>query len=865
MTSFAFRRRFTPGVATLVFLAASSLLAFRAQAQQVPLAIDTPVIGISSYDPTIPTPEQVLGYEIGTRHTTPHELVAYFQAVAEVSDRVTISTHAISYENRPLIHAIVTTPENHSKLESIREGQQRVFQSPDDVTDDDLASMPVVVYQGYSVHGNEASGTEAAIVYLYHLAAGQGPAVTGALSNAVVILDPLLNPDGRDRFVDWVNGNRGGVHTTDPADREHDEPWPGGRTNHYLFDLNRDWLVMQHPESKGRMALYHDWRPHVLTDHHEMGGNSSFFFQPGIPASTNPNTSDENQALTARIATFHARYLDTIGASYFSGESYDDFYYGKGSAFPDVNGSVGILFEQGSSRSLETEVNDGTLHYAYTVRNQFMTSLSTLDAAVSMRSELLAHQRDFHQDALRRARAESAEGMLIDLTADRTRGQLLADVLDRHRIEIHALAEPVSVNGRTYGPGDAYVIPMVQPQYRLLRAATERTLVYRDSLFYDVSTWTLPLAFNVDMPEIRKLAASVVGPRVSPVLVDGGEILGTTARTGYILQWDRFMAPAALHELQQVGAETRVLMREATIHDGADSVPVPAGSVYISLFRRDGRDVADDIHAAVSRLAASHAVRFHRVSSELTSEGPDLGGPSVTRLESPSIAILAGSGVSSGQAGEAWHALTERFGIPASLLDPDRVSRTDLSRYSVMVVPGGSPDDATTSALASWVRGGGRLLVLAGATSWAVRNDLIDAEERSLDFDSLLAGYAYADLRAARGAQQIGGTILEMTLDTTHPLAFGIGNTLPAFHNNSELFSGTGPAGTLVGRYTDAPLLSGYISEERLADAPGAATVMVKRMGGGRVVVFANRLNFRAYWLGTQRLFMNAVMFAPAY
>lgn len=858
------RRR--PSCAVSLFcLAVSCLLAVPAQAQRVPLAIETPVTGISSYDQAIPTPEKVLGYEIGTRHTTPHELVAYFEAVAAVSDRVAVFTHAVSHENRPLIHAIVTSPENHAKLESIREGQQRVFHSPDDVNDDELDRMPVVVYQGYSVHGNEASGAEAAIVYLYHLAAGQGPSVTGALSNAVVILDPLLNPDGRDRFADWVNGNRGGVHTTDPADREHNEPWPGGRTNHYLFDLNRDWLVMQQPESKGRMALYHDWRPHVLTDHHEMGGNSSFFFQPGIPASTNPNTSDENQALTARIATFHARYLDTIGASYFSGESYDDFYYGKGSAFPDVNGSVGILFEQGSSRALETEVDDGTLHYAYTIRNQFMTSLSTLDAAVSMRVDLLRHQRGFHRDALRRARAESVEGMLIDLTVDRTRGQLLADVLDRHRIEIHELAGPVTVNGRTFEPGDAYVIPMVQPQYRLLRAATERTLVYKDSLFYDVSTWTLPLAFNVDMPDVRRLGPSVLGPRVSPIPVDQGEVLGTTARTGYILYWDRFMAPSALHELQKAGAITRVLLRPATVDDGASAVRVPAGSVYISLFRRDGRDVAEDIHTAVSRLASTHAVRFHRVASELTSDGPDLGGPSVTRLESPSIAILAGSGVSSGQSGEAWHALTERFGIPASLLDPARVSRTDLSRYTVMIVPGGSPDDGATSALTSWVRNGGRLLVMAGATSWAVSNDLIDAEERSLDFDSLLADYAFADLRAARGAQEIGGTILEMTLDTTHPLSFGIGSTLPAFHNNSELYSGTGPAGSLIGRYTEEPLLSGYMSEERLAEAPGAATVMVKRLGSGRVVAFSNRLNFRAYWLGTQRLFMNAVMFSSAY
>ncbi len=833
-------------------------------AQQVPLAIHTPVTGISSYDASIPTPDDVLGYTIGTRHTTPAEVIRYFEAVSEASPRVEVQQHAVSYEGRPLIHAVVTSPGNHARMDAIREAHLMVSESPSSVSDEDLEGLPVVVYQAYSVHGNEASGTEAALVYLYHLAAGVGPAVDEALAQAVVIIEPMLNPDGRDRFADWVNRHRGGVHTTDPNDLEHNEPWPGGRTNHYWFDLNRDWLVTQHPESQGRMALFHAWRPHVLTDHHEMGGNSSFFFQPGIPLSTNPNTSDLNQALTAEIATYHAAYLDRVGASYFSGESYDDFFYGKGSAFPDINGAIGILFEQGSSRALESEVADGLLHYAYTVRNQFLTSLSTLEAAVQMRPRLLDMQRDFYADALARAERDDAEGWLIDLTQDRTRGQRLAQLLSGHRIRIHELARPIDAGGRSYAPGDAYVVPAQQPQYRLIKAATERTLEYRDSLFYDVSTWTLPLAFNVDFIDVQRLG-SVLGDELIDVPLDGGRIQGVRGGTGYMMKWDRFHAPAALYEILSRNVEARVINQEVVVFDGSAQVPFPPGSIYISRFRRDGVDVAAKVDDLVDTLSDRWAVEFHGVASELTPMGPDLGGPSVDRLSLPVVAIVAGSGVSSGQAGEAWHALSERFRIPTSLLDPDRVARADLDRYSVIILPGGGLDTNGTEALTRWVRGGGRLLVMAGATGWAVRNGLLEAEERDVDVDSLLAGRPWNELSATRGAQAIGGTILEMELDATHPLSWGIGNRLPGFHNNSEVWASTGGPGTLIGRYVDAPLLSGYVSEERLATLPGAATVMVERQGGGRVVAFANRLNFRAYWLGTQRLFMNAVMFAPVY
>ena len=329
---------------------------------QLSLTVPFELDGVT-YSETIPKPEDVIGHTIGSRHTRPDQIVEYFEAVGGFSDRVVVAEYGRTHEHRPLIFAVVASPANHSRIEAIRTANLRLSDDPNSVSNGEIDQMPVIVNMHYTVHGNEASGSEAAILLLYHLAAGNGERVEAILDSAVVIIDPLINPDGRDRFVDWANGNRGGVATTDVADREHNEPWPGGRTNHYWFDLNRDWLPVQQPESQARLDFFHSWRPQVLLDAHEMGGESTFFFQPGIPARGNPNTPEQTFLLTDELTRGSARALDEIGSLYYTRESFDDFYYGKGSTFPDVHGAVGVLFEQASSRGLLRQTKDGVLSY----------------------------------------------------------------------------------------------------------------------------------------------------------------------------------------------------------------------------------------------------------------------------------------------------------------------------------------------------------------------------------------------------------------------------------------------------------------------------------------------------------------------
>lgn len=349
------------------------------------------------YDENITKPQEILGYTPGEWHVTHDLLVSYMKKLAEESPRITIENRGTTYEGRPLILLTITSPQNHNNLEKIRETHLELTEK--NGKDLNTAQMPIVVNQGFSIHGNEASGSNAALLAVYYLAAAQGPEIEETLNNTIILFDPSFNPDGLQRFASWVNTNKNKNLTSNPQDREYSETWPGGRTNHYWFDMNRDWLPVQLPESRGRFATYHKWHPNILTDHHEMGSNSTFFFQPGIPSRTRPLNPKENQELTKEIGTYHAAAFDKLGSFYYTEEDFDDFYCGKGSTFPDINGSIGILFEQGSSRGHVQETDHGMLTFPFTIRNQFTAALSTLKAAKNMREKLLNYQRDFYKNA----------------------------------------------------------------------------------------------------------------------------------------------------------------------------------------------------------------------------------------------------------------------------------------------------------------------------------------------------------------------------------------------------------------------------------------------------------------------------------
>lgn len=824
-------------------------------AQSIPFVLPYTPKGITHFDPKIPTPEAVLGYQVGSKHTRPEEVVRYFEAVAATSNRITLRTYGKSYEGRPLVVATITTPVNHTNLASIRQKNLQLVKEPERIDEGALKNMPAVWYAGYSVHGNEASGTDAALLFLYYLAAGQGPEIEAILSKMIILVDPCMNPDGRARFVDHVNRMRGAVPNDDGNDAEHNEPWPGGRTNKYWFDLNRDWVLAVHPESVGRIETFYQWRPQLLTDHHEMGSESTFFFQPGIPASTNPLTPQGNVTLTERLATFHARFLDQIGSLYYTRENYDDFYYGKGSTFPDINGAVGILFEQGSSRALLRETSSGTLPYAQTVLNQFVTSLSSMNGLSSLREDFLRHQHNFYREAKDLARSNPVKGYILDDSRYPNRTAALVNMLMRHDVIIHRL------KGTSGDIKRGYVIPMDQPQIRLLKGIMEKTTSFRDSLFYDISTWTMPLAFGVPYQEATTSIQSLLGEQLNAPLAKIGQVFGNPPQTiAYLMPWGDYNAPKAVYQLQKQGILVRMSKLPFTLAvDGKQQV-FERGTIIIPVLPENQARLMPTIKA----IAASHGVDFYATETGYTPDGPDLGSNNMPVLSMPKVGLFQGSGVNSNNAGEVWHLLSERMAMPVSLLNATDLPSLNLNRYNVLILSEGSYPNGTAEKLKTWVAEGNTLIALQGAMQWAIRNNLTDEkvkETKAID----LRNVPFEDLARTRGAQNIAGAIFEARLDLTHPLAFGQTEKMAFFKTSETLYALSNVPGATVARYTEKPYISGYVSDEMLQEVKGSAALLSRKQGRGNVVLFADNPNFRGFWYALNGLMLNAIFFGRSY
>lgn len=819
-----------------------------------------------TYDEKIPTPKDVLGAEVGEWHVRHDQLVNYMYAVAEASDRVTISEYARTYENRRLLSLVITSPENQENIELIKQ-EHVALSDPARSGDYNVDNMPVVVQMSYSVHGNEPSGTNASLVVVYHLAAAQGPEIDELLNNAVVLIDPSINPDGLNRFAHWANTHKSkNVLVTDPNSLEFDENWPGGRTNHYWFDLNRDWMLVQHPESKGRVAKFHEWKPNILTDHHEMGTNSSFFFQPGVQSRTHPLTPQTNQDLTASIAEYHADELDKIQSLYYSKEGFDDFYYGKGSTYPDVQGSVGILFEQASSRGHAQESVHGILEFPFTIRNHVTASFSTLKAALDLRKELLEHQRFFYKEASDEASRAGIKAYVFGEYADQGRTKELAELLIQHQIKVYELNENLNAKGESFDKGKAFVVPTNQPQYKLITALFERRTTFTDSLFYDISAWTMPYAFNLPFAELnsREYNTGQLGAEFTGIKGFEGELIGGEASYAYAFEWDEYFAPKAMYRLLDAGVRAKVASRTFSGVTRAGQKNFDFGTILIPMGVQDDQE---KVHEIIKTITEEDGITVYSLTTGLSTGGVDLGSNSFENLRKPSIAMIGGSGTNSYEVGEAWHLLDQRYHMPLSIIDKGDLGRVNLSRYNVLIMTGYSYGDLSGSAvddIKEWVREGGVLIAMKQAVSWAKQNDLADidyAERPSSDSDDSETR-TYINQSNDSGAQVIGGAIFNAKLDLTHPMAYGFNDDDMTIFRNSTMFvkKGKNPYSTPV-YYTDQPLAAGYISDENLERLRNTASVVISRSGGGRVIAMVDNPNFRAFWYGTNKLFANAIFF----
>ncbi len=808
----------------------------------------------SNYDQSIPTPESIIGHQVGKWHITHDKLVQYMKALAASSDRITIEDRGKTFEDRPLLLLTITSPENHQDIDNIR--NNHVALTENGASSLNTSGMPIVVYQGFSIHGNEPSGSNASLLAAYHLAASQSQDVKDLLDNTVILFDPSFNPDGLQRFAYWANVNKSKNLNADPNDREYDEVWPGGRTNHYWFDMNRDWLPVQLPESRARIKSFHKWMPNILTDHHEMGTNASFFFQPGIPSRTHPLTPKMNQQLTKEIGNYHAKAMDKIGSLYYTEESFDDFYYGKGSTFPDINGGIGILFEQASSRGHIQESANGVLTFPFTIRNQLTAALSTLEAAKSLRVKILDYQRSFFNDARSEASRQGNKAVVFGSEKDAARTYHLAEILKRHKIKFHEVNEDFTSNGKRFKKGYSYIVPKNQKNTRLLDAMFDVRTTFTDSLFYDVSAWTFSHAFNVDYSDIASTANA--GDVVTELKHKTGG--ADKSNYAYLMEWHEYYTPSTLYHILKKGIRAKVAMKQFSLNGKQydyGTIMVPAQNQKLN---------SDQLHSFLNDLAKETHVQFDAVGTGLTPQGIDLGSSNFRALVFPKIALLVGEGISSYDAGEIWHLFDQRFNITVTKLNADNVGRADLSKYTTIIVPNSwsGLGDSQTKKVEEWVRTGGTLIAYRGAVNWLKNKKLLDFETKKSEVKA--KDVTFEQKGDFNGAQVIGGAIFEAEIDRSHPINFGYTNDKIALFRNNTIFikpdkdSYDNPI-----KYTKNPLLSGYISKPKLDSLAGTVPFKVGRKGRGRVIAFTDNTNFRAFWYGTNKLLMNAIFFSKQF
>lgn len=811
----------------------------------------------TQYNQSITTPTQALGAEVGEWHVRHDQLANYMQILANQSKRVSIVETGRTHENRPLYLLAITSEKNQQDLNDIQ--AKHIKNLGQSTNNDD----PLIIWMGYSVHGDEPSGANAALLIAYYLAAGQSELLDQLLENNVILLDPSVNPDGLSRFAQWANMHKGKNLVADPSHREHQQAWPSGRTNHYWFDLNRDWLLLTHPESRARITQFHQWRPHVLTDFHEMGTNSTYFFQPGIPSRKNPWTPLKNVELTSALGDFHAAALDKTKQLYFTEEGFDDFYYGKGSTYPDAHGSIGILFEQASSRGHLQDSVHGPLKFSDTIQNQITTSLSTFAGALANKQALLDYQVEFSKQTNSLIKDDELAGYILTEKHDKTRFAKLLSILSAHQIRYQSLTKEVKLDDNVFDPLTSVFVPLDQAQYRLIKSLFSTRKSFDDNTFYDVSNWNIALAFNIPYQEIekkiwRKLPVSDNSLDLSQPLKP--ELL--TTAYAYAFAWDDYQAPKLLQALLANKVKVKISGEALFAQTSQGGISFDAGTVIIPTALDQPKDLVTILNAQNKQLG----VPIHNLTSGLTRQGIDLGSRKMLNVSLPKVLLVGGQGTSQYEIGEIWHYLDQHVGMPVSITDLDQLASLDLDKYSHMIWAQGNYKNVSATSVAKldrWVKAGGVLIGQKSAIHWFADNKWLQAEFKSskdiqnaFDTDEL----TYADQESLAAKQRIAGAVFQTKLDLGHPLAFGFkSDSLPVFRNSSLVMEKSDKPFINVATYTKSPLLAGYTAPELQKLIGQSAAVVSHNVGKGKVIAFANNVNFRGVWYGTSRLMSNAI------
>ena len=802
------------------------------------------------FDEDIMSPEEFLGYPIGEMHTRHDLIVSYMTYLSNASDKADMFSYATSYEGRKLIYLIVSSPEKINNIESIRKSHLSYIKPDDEnyIQSDKPSDFPVIVNLGYNVHGNEPSSSEAAMLTAYTLISSKSKEVEDYLENSIILIDPTINPDGRDRHTQWVNSYKGSPLVDDPQDAEHNEYWPGGRTNHYWFDLNRDVLLGIHPETRGKIEFHHNWYPNVTMDFHEMGTNSTYFFVPWkTHAAKDPVIPQENYEYFERLfGEFFAKGLDEIGSLYFSKEAFDKTYPGYHSSYGDLMGGIGMLFEQASSRGHKQVTQFGEITFPFTIRNQYVSGMNTVKASVEMKDELKEYQQRFFASALTDADKKRIKGYSFKMGKDRNKTKAFIDKLMIHDISV-------------LKDNNNFFVPTKQRNYRTVRSMFETNTEFRDSVFYDASAWSIANFYDIDYNSSSKDFRGVELDNIDN-LFTVNEI--DQSEYAYIINSVDYNIPAVINSLVNNDILVSTAFKPFTINTSSGLVPFDYGSLVIPVNLQ--KISSKELFNKLKNIQNKFQVNIYSAPSGLSSGGIDLGSGYVSVVKKQKAMMLVGTGVRSYEAGEVWHLLDQRVGMPISKIPIRNFDRVSLDTYTTMVIVSGSYDfnEDQIKKIKDWASNGNTIISIGSGSKFLIDNEIVNEKllkseknEDTKDFQP------YIDAQDNRGKERIGGIILNAEVDLTHPIGFGYEDSnIPVYRNNTVWIQPADNEYSSVVRYTSDPLIDGFITDKNSEKLDSTVSLLVSKIGRGRAVMFSDNPNFRGSWYGTNRLFLNAIL-----
>ena len=852
----------------------------------------------TTYDPAIPTLEAVVGHDHGDAISTPEQIGRYLDALARAApDRTRLVHYATSWEGRPLHYLVIGAPARIAKLDEVKRNLQTLAAAGSEA-DRLVSELPAVVYLIHGVHGNEISSADAALAEAYHfLAARNNADVDVTLREALVVIDPMQNPDGRQRFVTTNLLGRAIEPDPNPQSAEHDEPWPGGRSNHYLFDMNRDYFAMSQPETRGRIKTMLEWMPQVVVDLHEMGGNSTYYFAP--PADPyNPLITEGQRKSLQMFGRANASEFDRRGFPYFVREVYDAFYPGYGDSWPSFQGAVAMTYEQASPRGLLFRRDDGTiLTYKHAVTQHFTAAVMTAITAAKNREQLLRDYLEYRRSAIAMGQKGTRE-YLIPPGKDAARATRLARLLAAQGITVRQSEEAFKA-GEQEMPRGTYIVPLAQPSGRLVRNLLDPDIQMDEAFLkeqdrrrkarlndqiYDVTAWSLPLMYDVDVvasETVSSVKTRTVGADEAQATSPAPAVPAGTL--GFLMPWGSGAAATAAEALRE---GFRLITADETFtHNGREYA---IGTAFIR-FAGNAEGTAEKVQA----MARRHGAELVPISDTWTEAGISLGSGRTSTLQQPRVLLAWDTPSSSLSAGWARYTLEQRFGVRATAMRFSTLQNYDMSDYDVLVLPSGNYNYSEDGLrrLKDWIRNGGTLITLAEATRWASRDrvgllstdplyrdgtPVKDAPEggssgsgggggggnqkpdlsKPFDFDKAIQP-------EREQPENLAGSMLRVTLYPYHWLTAGLDGDVQVIAEGTRVFAPLKlDAGVNVGVYVPVErlLASGHVWKEALPLLSGRAYLMHQPTGRGHVIGFAEDPNYRAYAEATQLLFINAVL-----